>query len=56
MLALGFDYLGHLVVFPGLADLSAAVSVWSDNKEACSCTSVATISDHTAGGLGEFRK
>ena len=53
---LAVTVLAILSVFPDLADLSAVVSVWSDDKEACSHTYVAAISDHTDEGLGDVRK
>lgn len=53
---LAVTILAILSVFPDLADLGAAVSAWSDDKEACSHAYMAAISDHAAGGLGDFRK
>lgn len=48
---LAVTVLAMLSAFPDLADLSAAVSTWSDDKEACSHISVAAIPYHAAGEL-----
>lgn len=57
MLVLGVTVLASLSVFPGLADLGAAVSTCSDeDRKTHSHSYMAAISGHTAVRLGDFRK